>query len=66
MHRPLGCRIYPVILSMEEGVIVDDLCPQAGTVSTKEIDFKREKLRKLLARIDDEAGKRKSGSEMVA
>ena len=55
--RPLGCRIYPVIYSEEDGVIVDDLCPQAGTVSEKEIDSKRGKLTKLLRRIDREAGK---------
>lgn len=41
-------------------MIVDDLCPQAGTVSEKEIDSKTEKLRKLLGRIDDEAGKLKA------
>jgi Fe-S-cluster containining protein len=59
-YRPLGCRIYPVIFSEEDGVIVDDLCPQAGTVSRKEIDSKTEKLRKLLQRIDGEAGKLKA------
>jgi hypothetical protein len=56
----LGCRIYPVIYSEEDGVIVDDLCPQAGTVSKKEIDSKTEKLRKLLRRIDGEAEKLKA------
>jgi Fe-S-cluster containining protein len=56
-YRPLGCRIYPVIYSEEEGVIVDDLCPLAGTVSKKEIMFKAEKLRNLLQRIDGETGK---------
>lgn len=59
-YRPLGCRIYPVIYSEEDGVIVDDLCPQDGTVSKKEIDSKTDKLRKLLQRIDDEAGKLKA------
>lgn len=56
-YRPLGCRIYPVIYSEEDGVIADDLCPQAGRVSEKEIDSKRVKLRELLRRIDLEAGK---------
>lgn len=56
-YRPLGCRIYPVIYSEEEGVIVDDLCPLAGTVSKKEIMFKAERIRSLLQRIDNETGK---------
>lgn len=56
-YRPLGCRIYPVIYSEEDGVIVDDLCPLAGTVSKKEIMFKAEKLRSLLQKIDGETGK---------
>ena len=56
-HRPLGCLIYPVIYSEEEGVIVDDLCPLAKTVSWKEVMSKAEKLRSLLQRIDSETGK---------
>jgi hypothetical protein len=59
-HRPLGCRSYPIIYSEEEGVIVDDLCPLAATVSQSEIESKAEKLKKLLQRIDAEAGKRKA------
>ena len=59
-YRPLGCRIYPVIYSLEEGVILDDLCPLAGTVSRMEIDSKAERLVKLLQNIDCEAGKRKT------
>jgi len=53
--RPLGCRIYPVLLSVEEGVVVDDLCPQAETVSQGEIELKKKRLKTLLARIDGEA-----------
>jgi len=59
-YRPLGCRIYPVIYSEEEGVIVDNLCPQGGTVSKKEVDSEAERLMKLLQRIDGEAGKLKA------
>lgn len=55
--RPLGCRIYPVIYSEEEGVIVDGLCPQARTVSKREIELKADKLGRLLHRIDRETGK---------
>ena len=56
-QRPLGCRIYPVIYSEEEGVIVDYLCPLGGTVSKGEIGSKAEKLRKLLQKIDGQTGK---------
>ncbi len=59
-YRPLGCRIYPVIYSMKEGVIVDDLCPLAETVSRAEIDSEAERLMRLLGRIDSEAGKLKA------
>jgi Fe-S-cluster containining protein len=58
-HRPLGCRIYPVIYSEEEGVIIDDLCPESNTVSAKEVEHKTAKLKGLLQKIDNEAKKRK-------
>jgi Fe-S-cluster containining protein len=58
-HRPLGCRIYPVIYSEEEGAIVDGLCPERNTVSEREVEGKTAKLTKLLQRIDDEAEKRR-------
>lgn len=58
--RPLGCRIYPVIYSEEEGVIVDDLCPMKNTVSKIETERKSKKLLKLLRTIDREAEKRLS------
>ena len=56
-YRPSGCRIYPVIYSEDEGVVVDDLCPLAGTVSKKEITFKAERIRSLLQAIDSETRK---------
>jgi hypothetical protein len=57
--RPLGCRIYPVIYSEEEGVVVDDLCPMNKTVSEAEIRRKGKKLCRLLKTIDAEAEKRR-------
>lgn len=57
--RPIGCRIYPVIYSEEEGVIVDDLCPMKNTVSKIETEHKSKKLAKLLKTIDNEARKRR-------
>jgi Fe-S-cluster containining protein len=60
--RPLGCRIYPVILSEEEGIIVDELCPMKDTVSTDEAERKGKVLVRLLRRIDEEARRRRSAS----
>ncbi len=54
-HRPLGCRIYPVIYSEQEGIIVDDLCPMQNTVSKIELKREGKKLRELLQKIDNEA-----------
>jgi len=54
-HRPSGCRLYPVIYSIEEGVIIDDLCPMKNTVSATELKRKGKEVTKLLQRIDEEA-----------
>lgn len=60
-HRPLGCRVYPVIFSEQEGIIVDDLCPMKNTVSKIEFERKGKKLMKLLERIDAEAINHRKG-----
>jgi len=54
-YRPVGCRVYPVIYSIEEGVIIDDLCPMKNTVSTTELKRKGKGVMKLLQKIDEEA-----------
>jgi Fe-S-cluster containining protein len=59
-HRPLGCRIYPVIYSEQEGIVVDDLCPMKNTVSEKELKRKGKKVIKLLQKIDTEATSRRN------
>jgi Fe-S-cluster containining protein len=58
-YRPLGCRIYPVIYSEQEGIVVDDLCPMKNTVSEIELKRKGKKVIELLQRIDNEAAYRK-------
>ena len=58
-HRPLGCRIYPVIYSEQEGIVVDDLCPAKNTVSEIELERKGKRVKELLQRIDSEATLRK-------
>lgn len=54
-HRPQGCRIYPVVYSEEEGVTVDDLCPEKDTVTETELRTKGRKVIRLLRRITREA-----------
>lgn len=57
-HRPLGCRIYPVIYSEKEGMVVDYLCPMSNTVSQIELKRKGRRLAELLQRVDNEASHR--------
>jgi Fe-S-cluster containining protein len=53
--RPLGCRIYPVIYSEQEGIVMDDLCPMQSTVSKIELKREGKKLMVLLQSIENEA-----------
>lgn len=54
-RRPLGCVIYPVNLSPDGGVLVDDLCPEAHTVTRAELDDEGRRLRMLIDTIRSEA-----------
>jgi len=49
--RPLGCLLYPVIYSIEEGAIVDELCPEKYTVSKHELKMKTKILLNHLKKI---------------
>jgi len=60
--RPRGCRIYPVVYSEEDGVIVDYLCPMGKTVSKNELETKGKSVIKLLKKIDKEAKARSNAS----
>ena len=53
--RPEGCRIYPVIFSEEEGIIVDELCPMESTISKTELERRGKKVMRLLRIMDREA-----------
>jgi Fe-S-cluster containining protein len=53
--RPLGCVIYPVNLTPEGEVVVDDLCPEADTLTRDEIESKGRRLRLLLHTIELES-----------
>ena len=57
-HRPEGCRIYPVVYSEQEGIVVDDLCPMKTTVSEAELKRKGRKVVALLQKIGNEATSR--------
>jgi Fe-S-cluster containining protein len=57
-NRPLGCHIFPVIFSEEEGIVVDDICPMKNTVSKRELNQKDKILVNLLQQIDCEAEKK--------
>jgi len=53
--RPKGCRVYPVILEEETGVIIDDICQSRNTITLEEKKIKGEKVIRLLEIIDAEA-----------
>jgi Fe-S-cluster containining protein len=60
-NRPLGCRIYPVMLDENKGIVVDDVCPGAHSFTEKQKGKRGKKVVKLLARIDEEAKNRRLG-----
>lgn len=53
-ERPLGCRLYPVIYSIDEGVVVDELCPVRQTVSKHELTMQGRILLKHIKKITSE------------
>jgi Fe-S-cluster containining protein len=54
-HRPLGCVIYPVNMTDEGRIVVDNLCPEADTLTFDEIESKGKRLRLLIDTIHAEA-----------
>jgi len=58
VDRPEGCRVYPVILDEEKGIVLDDICDSRNTISELEKTVKGKRVIKLLERIDDEAANR--------
>jgi Fe-S-cluster containining protein len=42
--RPLGCYLYPVVYLVNEGAVVDDLCPMGHTISEQELRRKQKHL----------------------
>jgi len=52
--RPIGCYLYPVVYSADEGVVIDEPCPMGETVSEHELRMKRRILIKLLKTMENE------------
>jgi uncharacterized protein len=50
-RRPLGCVLYPVNISVDGVVVVDELCPEASSVGREELENKGRRLRMLLDTI---------------
>ena len=59
-NRPSGCRIYPVMLDEDQGIVIDEICPAKDTISEKQKAKKGKKVLKLLEIIDSEAERRRS------
>ena len=56
--RPAGCRVYPVIVDEEIGIILDDICQSRNTITPSEKKLKGKRVIRLLEVIDAEASKR--------
>ena len=51
-HRPIGCRIYPIIFDITSNrAIVDDLCPRKDKISKRELKIAEKILRRLVKEI---------------
>ena len=58
-YRPSGCRVYPVILDEDKGIVVDEICHSQITISEAEKVRKGKRVMKLLEKIDSEAQSRR-------
>ncbi len=52
--RPEGCRIYPVILDEEKGIVVDSICHAQASISEQEKKRRGKLVINLLKKIDEE------------
>jgi len=55
IDRPSGCRVYPVILDEEKGIVLDTICESRNTILDTEKRVKGKRVIKLLKVIDSEA-----------
>ncbi len=54
-ERPSGCRVYPVILDEDAGIILDDICECRNSITEQEKTVKGKRVIALLDVIDAEA-----------
>lgn len=57
--RPSGCRIYPVILDENIGIVADHICNARASITDQEKIRKGKQVIKLLDKIDREAEHRR-------
>jgi uncharacterized protein len=55
VDRPSGCRVYPVILDEEVGIILDEICESRNSITLSEKRMKGKRVIGLLEVIDAEA-----------
>jgi len=65
-NRPLGCRLYPIVYSIDGQVTVDPLCPQAWTISQDALRDREKDLIKLVKTLESEAAARRVARETSA
>jgi uncharacterized protein len=56
--KPLGCSVYPVILDVDVGVIIDSICSSKDSISEQEMSDKGKIVIELLKQIDRETQER--------
>jgi len=59
LSRPSGCRVYPVIVDEDKGVVIDSICEAANTITEQEKIVKGKRVVRLLEVIDTEADQRR-------
>lgn len=57
--RPSGCRVYPVIVDEDKGIVIDSICEAANTITEQEKILKGRRVIRLLEVIDAEAAQRR-------
>jgi Fe-S-cluster containining protein len=58
--RPSGCRVYPVIVDEEHGIILDSICEARDSITEQEKSVKGRRVVRLLEVIDAEAALRRA------
>ena len=54
VDKPLGCTVYPVILDVDIGIVIDSICNAKDTITDQEKSEKGKIVIRLLEQIDNE------------